>query len=197
MRSQGWLPFFYSAYQPDIQMPSDKTLGGGDDAFNTSFSETGVGKCPILLHHSHRRFRMRSQHDLLGRALISPALYFCVPFREQLLVNYANNKNPGDPEENLLTCLADLFTQPPFTSITTFSSTGTAGGRRSGKLKKVTSEDKENREKLYEFIKGVNDQEEVLILMLEEALGCWSDFFNNFILLHVSSGSMSSDKQVA
>ncbi|ONK75556.1 uncharacterized protein A4U43_C03F18130 [Asparagus officinalis] len=39
------------------------------------------------------------------------ALYFCVPFREQLLEYYANNKNQGDPEENLLTCLADLFTQ--------------------------------------------------------------------------------------
>ncbi|XP_047318346.1 ubiquitin carboxyl-terminal hydrolase 4-like [Impatiens glandulifera] len=39
------------------------------------------------------------------------ALYFCVPFREQLLEYYANNKNPADAEENLLTCLADLFTQ--------------------------------------------------------------------------------------
>ena len=39
------------------------------------------------------------------------ALYFCVPFREQLLEYYAANKNVGDSEENLLTCLADLFTQ--------------------------------------------------------------------------------------
>ncbi|KAF5951893.1 hypothetical protein HYC85_009837 [Camellia sinensis] len=39
------------------------------------------------------------------------ALYFCVPFREQLLDYYANNKNPADAEENLLTCLAELFTQ--------------------------------------------------------------------------------------
>ncbi|WMV16964.1 hypothetical protein MTR67_010349 [Solanum verrucosum] len=30
--------------QPDGQMPGDKTLGGGDDAFNTFFSETGSGK---------------------------------------------------------------------------------------------------------------------------------------------------------
>ncbi|KAH8052878.1 hypothetical protein JL720_14812 [Aureococcus anophagefferens] len=29
--------------QPDGQMPSDKTIGGGDDAFNTFFSETGAG----------------------------------------------------------------------------------------------------------------------------------------------------------
>lgn len=25
-------------------MPSDKTLGGGDDSFNTFFNETGAGK---------------------------------------------------------------------------------------------------------------------------------------------------------
>ncbi|KAK9949576.1 hypothetical protein M0R45_005093 [Rubus argutus] len=36
---------------------------------------------------------------------------FCVPFREQLLEYYSSSKNIGDAEENLLTCLADLFTQ--------------------------------------------------------------------------------------
>ncbi|KAL8505045.1 hypothetical protein ACS0TY_016303 [Phlomoides rotata] len=30
--------------QPDGQMPGDHTVGGGDDAFNTFFSETGAGK---------------------------------------------------------------------------------------------------------------------------------------------------------
>ena len=30
--------------QPDGQMPCDKTIGGGDDSFNTFFSETGAGK---------------------------------------------------------------------------------------------------------------------------------------------------------
>ncbi|XP_008795545.2 ubiquitin carboxyl-terminal hydrolase 4 [Phoenix dactylifera] len=39
------------------------------------------------------------------------ALYFCLPFREQLLEYYANNKSGGEAEDNLLTCLADLFTQ--------------------------------------------------------------------------------------
>ena len=29
---------------PDGQMPSDKTMGGMDDSFNTFFSETGSGK---------------------------------------------------------------------------------------------------------------------------------------------------------
>ncbi|CAH9099671.1 unnamed protein product [Cuscuta epithymum] len=38
-------------------------------------------------------------------------LYFCVPFREQLLEYYSNNKTPSDADENLLTCLADLFMQ--------------------------------------------------------------------------------------
>ena len=35
---------FWVLWQPDGQMPSDKTVGGGDDAFNTFFSETGAGK---------------------------------------------------------------------------------------------------------------------------------------------------------
>ncbi|KAG6406780.1 hypothetical protein SASPL_134391 [Salvia splendens] len=39
------------------------------------------------------------------------ALYFCVPFREQLLEYYSNNKSQGEAEENLLTCLAELFSQ--------------------------------------------------------------------------------------
>ncbi|KAK6913237.1 Tubulin/FtsZ, GTPase domain [Dillenia turbinata] len=30
--------------RPDGQMPGDRTVGGGDDAFNTFFSETGAGK---------------------------------------------------------------------------------------------------------------------------------------------------------
>ncbi|PIN10990.1 Ubiquitin-specific protease [Handroanthus impetiginosus] len=39
------------------------------------------------------------------------ALYFCVPFREHLLEYYSNNKNQGEVDENLLTCLAELFSQ--------------------------------------------------------------------------------------
>ncbi|RUS74114.1 hypothetical protein EGW08_018121, partial [Elysia chlorotica] len=30
--------------QPDGQLPSDKTIGGCDDSFNTFFCETGAGK---------------------------------------------------------------------------------------------------------------------------------------------------------
>ncbi|EEE57236.1 hypothetical protein OsJ_07224 [Oryza sativa Japonica Group] len=39
------------------------------------------------------------------------ALYHCIPFREQLLEYYATYKNTEDSEDNLLTCLADLFSQ--------------------------------------------------------------------------------------
>jgi len=45
------------------------------------------------------------------------ALYFCVPFRDQLLEYCGqNNKMIGDTEENLLTCLSELFTQVRFCS---------------------------------------------------------------------------------
>ena len=44
-------PFFFvqlycleHGIQPDGMMPSDKTIGGGDDPFNTFFSETSSGK---------------------------------------------------------------------------------------------------------------------------------------------------------
>ncbi|XP_042406278.1 ubiquitin carboxyl-terminal hydrolase 4-like [Zingiber officinale] len=39
------------------------------------------------------------------------ALYFCVPFREQLLKYYDNKKSVVEADENLLTCLADLFSK--------------------------------------------------------------------------------------
>ena len=39
-------------------MPSDKTIGGGDDAFNTFFSETGAGKhVPRTVFVPVERFR--------------------------------------------------------------------------------------------------------------------------------------------
>ena len=39
--------------QPDGSMPSDKTIGVEDDAFNTFFSETGAGKHGVLRRFSH------------------------------------------------------------------------------------------------------------------------------------------------
>uniref|UniRef100_A0A8C9S5B6 Tubulin alpha chain n=1 Tax=Scleropages formosus TaxID=113540 RepID=A0A8C9S5B6_SCLFO len=38
------LYFLEHGIQPDGNMPSDKAIGGGDDSFNTFFSETGSGK---------------------------------------------------------------------------------------------------------------------------------------------------------
>lgn len=35
---------FLPGIQPDGMMPSDQTLGGEDDSFNTFFSETSAGK---------------------------------------------------------------------------------------------------------------------------------------------------------
>lgn len=38
------------------------------------------------------------------------ALYFCAPFREQLL-EYSSNNKTSEADENLLTCLAELYSQ--------------------------------------------------------------------------------------
>ena len=56
--------------QPDGQMPSDKTIGGGDDSFNTFFSETGAGKHvpravfvdlePTVVGKLHRKHAVRN-----------------------------------------------------------------------------------------------------------------------------------------
>ncbi|MQL85768.1 hypothetical protein Taro_018304 [Colocasia esculenta] len=84
--------------------------------------EDGV-RSPLPARHCHRAVPTtpaRRRHPCFGARTLSPppsavlapeALYFCVPFREQLLDYHANNKNTGEVEENLLTCLADLFTQ--------------------------------------------------------------------------------------
>lgn len=39
------------------------------------------------------------------------ALYFCVPFRDQVLEYGNHNKAVGESDENLLTCLSELFVQ--------------------------------------------------------------------------------------
>ena len=36
--------FLFFFFQPDGQMPSDKSIGGGDDSYTTFFSETGAGR---------------------------------------------------------------------------------------------------------------------------------------------------------
>jgi hypothetical protein len=45
-------------------MPSDKTIGGGDDSFNTFFSETGAGK------HVPRAVFVDLEPTVVGKRLI-------------------------------------------------------------------------------------------------------------------------------
>jgi hypothetical protein len=56
--------------------------------------------------------------------LLFQALYFCIPIKEQLLEYYSNNKNPRDAQENLLTCLADIFKLVKCISLSVFFCTG-------------------------------------------------------------------------
>ena len=67
-----------------------------------------------VVWYSTRVFHMFRETFFVCFSLIcfvSQALYFCVPFREQLLEYYSSNKSQGEAEENLLTCLAELFSQ--------------------------------------------------------------------------------------
>ena len=63
------LYFLEHGIQPDGQMPSDKTIGGGDDAFNF-FSETGSGK--HVLRSRVEVLLLRSRVPLwMGRCRVS------------------------------------------------------------------------------------------------------------------------------
>lgn len=59
-------------------MPSDKTLGGGDDSFNTFFSETGSGK------HVPRAVFVDLEPTVVGKFQQAMKrfcfLFFCLPF---------------------------------------------------------------------------------------------------------------------
>ena len=57
--------------QPDGQMPSDKTIGGGDDSFNTFFSETGAGK------HVPRAVFVDLEPTVVGTCRLSPVTPVC------------------------------------------------------------------------------------------------------------------------
>ena len=50
-------------------MPSDKTLGGGDDSFNTFFAETGLGK------HVPRAVFIDLEPFVVGRSLKASLKY--------------------------------------------------------------------------------------------------------------------------
>ena len=54
-------------------MPSDKTLGGGDDSFNTFFSETGAGK------HVPRAVMVDLEPTVVGKQTADQNLRKCTP----------------------------------------------------------------------------------------------------------------------
>ena len=60
--------------QPDGQMPSDKTIGGGDDSFNTFFSETGAGK------HVPRAVFVDLEPTVVGKQVVTLAFKCFTPF---------------------------------------------------------------------------------------------------------------------
>ncbi|KAJ7405641.1 tubulin alpha chain [Pitangus sulphuratus] len=60
--------------QPDGQMPSDKTIGGGDDSFTTFFCETGAGK------HVPRAIFVDLEPTVIGECTLTDTgsgHYFC------------------------------------------------------------------------------------------------------------------------
>ena len=61
--------------QPDGQMPSDKSIGGGDDSFNTFFSETGAGK------HVPRAVFVDLEPTVIGKRITT------MPFRRHIQVS--------------------------------------------------------------------------------------------------------------
>ena len=60
--------------QPDGQMPSDKTIGGGDDSFNTFFNETTAGK------HIPRVLFVDLEPTVIGKYQNSLSREFSLPF---------------------------------------------------------------------------------------------------------------------
>ena len=60
--------------QPDGQMPSDKTIGGGDDSFNTFFSETGAGK------HVPRAVFVDLEPTVIGVYQVLICISFCLVY---------------------------------------------------------------------------------------------------------------------
>ncbi|PON81373.1 Tubulin [Trema orientale] len=81
----------FAISQPDGQMPSDKTIDGGDDAFNIFFSAIGVGKHalrvvfiylePTIIDESGKRLLISiwiRSGSLLITALVSKVSWFSI-----------------------------------------------------------------------------------------------------------------------
>jgi ubiquitin carboxyl-terminal hydrolase 12/46 len=63
------------------------------------------------VHGSFRCFGCCSPHNVGSHCVLFQALHFCLPLCDLLLEHYANNKNIGNLEQNMLTCLAYMFSQ--------------------------------------------------------------------------------------
>jgi hypothetical protein len=85
--------------QPDGQMPSDKTVGGGDDAFNTFFSETEAGK--------HGRTKIRatnfSEAKITAKTAKNTQIYITVitnkTWAKVSIIRVRDEAHQGDKEE--------------------------------------------------------------------------------------------------
>ena len=80
--------------QPDGQMPSDKTLGGGDDSFNTFFSETGSGK------HVPRAIFIDLEPSVIGRYFLVNVLKF--KLEGEFNINNTNNRWEKTPNTEFI-----------------------------------------------------------------------------------------------
>lgn len=59
--------------QPDGHMPAEKLSGtGGDDSFNTFFSETGAGK------HVPRAVFVDLEPTVVGEHLLYSIIFYCI-----------------------------------------------------------------------------------------------------------------------
>ena len=84
--------------QPDGQMPSDKTIGGGDDSFNTFFSETGAGK------HVPRAVFVDLEPTVVGELCSETGIAYDMSVRLRLLRQHCRCWWPS--------CLAPSHQQP-------------------------------------------------------------------------------------
>lgn len=76
--------------QPDGQMPSDTSVGYGDDSFNTFFSETGMGK------HVPRAVFVDLEPTVVGKFLEYVAKHLSFLYLGTIRLKLSNGKEKGN-----------------------------------------------------------------------------------------------------